>query len=120
MFVLSLFREDEDASHCAVPISTSLIKQILNKTGHEDNPENILADFYGPKRSNEPPWPYVIKDAGRYSLHCTGRFDVGYMFARVQSAVNISLLADVCFFSILYLKTVFFLFIKTPRDLFNK
>lgn len=71
MFVLSLFREDEDASHCAVPISTSLIKQILNKTGNEDNPENILADFYGPKRSNEPPWPYVIKDADRYSLHCT-------------------------------------------------
>uniref|UniRef100_A0A3Q2W0H5 Vacuolar protein sorting 13 homolog B n=1 Tax=Haplochromis burtoni TaxID=8153 RepID=A0A3Q2W0H5_HAPBU len=68
-------REDEDASHCAVPISTSLIKQILNKTGHEDNPENILADFYGPKRSNEPPWPYVIKDADRSVLEPLAQWD---------------------------------------------
>lgn len=58
--------------------------------------------------------------AGTLCIALAGRFDVGYMFARVQSAVNISLLADVCFFSILYLKTVFFLFIKTPHDLFNK
>lgn len=60
-------REDEDASHCAVPISTSLIKQILNKTGNGDKPETILADFYGPKTTTEPPWPYVTKDADRYS-----------------------------------------------------
>lgn len=56
---------------------------------------------------------------GTLCIALPGRFDVGYMFARVQSAVNISLLAD-GFFFILYLKTVFFLFIKTPRDLFNK
>ncbi|TMS11029.1 Vacuolar protein sorting-associated protein 13B, partial [Larimichthys crocea] len=58
-------REDEDASHCAVPISTSLIKQIVNKTGNEDNLEHILADFYGPKTSTESPWPYVTKDSDR-------------------------------------------------------
>ncbi len=59
------FREDEDASHCAVPISTSLIKQIMNKAGNEDNPEQILNDFYGPKTSTEPPWPYITKDSDR-------------------------------------------------------
>uniref|UniRef100_A0A4W6EZE5 Vacuolar protein sorting 13 homolog B n=1 Tax=Lates calcarifer TaxID=8187 RepID=A0A4W6EZE5_LATCA len=58
-------REDEDASHCAVPISTSLIKQIVNKTGNEDNLKHILSDFYGPKTSTEPPWPYVTKDTDR-------------------------------------------------------
>lgn len=62
-------REDEDASHCAVPISTSLIKQIVNKTGSEDNPEHILADFYGPKSSAESPWPYITKDAERYFFY---------------------------------------------------
>lgn len=64
VFVLS-FREDEDASHCAVPISTSLIKQIMNKAGHEDSVEDILSDFYGPKTSTDPPWPYVSKDTTR-------------------------------------------------------
>lgn len=63
-----LLREDEDASHCAVPISTSLIKQIVNKSGSEDNLKHILEDFYGPKASDESPWPYVAKDADRYVL----------------------------------------------------
>ncbi|XP_071061898.1 LOW QUALITY PROTEIN: intermembrane lipid transfer protein VPS13B [Pseudochaenichthys georgianus] len=58
-------RHDEDASHCAVPISTSLIKQIVHKNGNEDNLEHILADFYGPKTSTGPPWPYVAKDTDR-------------------------------------------------------
>uniref|UniRef100_A0A3Q3JG19 Vacuolar protein sorting 13 homolog B n=1 Tax=Monopterus albus TaxID=43700 RepID=A0A3Q3JG19_MONAL len=60
-------REDEDASHCAVPISTSLIKQIMNKTGNKDSLEHILTDFYGPKTSTESAWPYVTKDTDRYS-----------------------------------------------------
>uniref|UniRef100_A0A7N6B3G8 Vacuolar protein sorting 13 homolog B n=1 Tax=Anabas testudineus TaxID=64144 RepID=A0A7N6B3G8_ANATE len=59
-------RDDEEASHCAVPISTSLIKQILNKSGNKDKLEHILADFYGPKTSPETPWPYITKDADRY------------------------------------------------------
>ncbi|XP_044063064.1 vacuolar protein sorting-associated protein 13B-like isoform X9 [Siniperca chuatsi] len=68
-------REDEDASHCAVPISTSLIKQIVNKTGNEDNMEHILADFYGPKTTNEPPWPYVTKDTDRSVLEPLAQWD---------------------------------------------
>lgn len=67
-FVLFSLREDKDASHCAVPISTGLIKQIMNKTGNEDNPEHILADFYGPKTTIESSWPYVTKDTDRYAL----------------------------------------------------
>jgi len=68
--VLRLFREDEDASHCAVPISTGLIKQILNKSGgggggEEDNLEHILADFYGPRPDAGQPWPYAANDADR-------------------------------------------------------
>lgn len=58
-------RDDEDASHCAVPISTSLIKQIVNKAGHEDGVEDILSDFYGPKASCDPLWPYISKDPAR-------------------------------------------------------
>ncbi|KAM9851512.1 intermembrane lipid transfer protein VPS13B [Aulostomus maculatus] len=68
-------REDEDASHCAVPISTSLIKQILNKNGNEDNLENIMADFYGPKASTDPPWPYITKDADRSVLEPLAQWD---------------------------------------------
>ncbi|XP_041797507.1 vacuolar protein sorting-associated protein 13B-like isoform X1 [Chelmon rostratus] len=68
-------REDEDASHCAVPISTSLIKQIVNKTGNEDNLEHILADFYGPKTSTESPWPYVTKDTNRSVLEPLAQWD---------------------------------------------
>lgn len=60
-------RENEDASDCAVPVSTSLIKQFVNKTGNEDDLQHILADFYGPKPSSEPPWPYVTKDTDRYT-----------------------------------------------------
>ncbi|CAJ1061446.1 LOW QUALITY PROTEIN: vacuolar protein sorting-associated protein 13B-like [Xyrichtys novacula] len=68
-------REDEDASHCAVPISTSLIKQIINKTGNVENIHHILADFYGLRTSNEPPWPYVIKDPERSVLEPLAQWD---------------------------------------------
>nr|XP_061789029.1 intermembrane lipid transfer protein VPS13B-like [Nerophis lumbriciformis] len=54
--------EDKDASHCAVPISTSVIKQIMDKNGVEDPSEHILADFYGQKISTGPQWPYISKD----------------------------------------------------------
>ncbi|XP_034080341.1 LOW QUALITY PROTEIN: vacuolar protein sorting-associated protein 13B, partial [Gymnodraco acuticeps] len=68
-------RHDEDASHCAVPISTSLIKQIVHKNGKEDNLEHILADFYGPKTSTGPPWPYVTKDTDRSVLEPLAQWD---------------------------------------------
>ncbi|KAK7930669.1 hypothetical protein WMY93_007064 [Mugilogobius chulae] len=58
-------REDEDASNCAVPISTSLIKQIMNKTGCQARVDLILNDFYGAQSSKELQWPYVCKDSDR-------------------------------------------------------
>ncbi|XP_056290642.1 intermembrane lipid transfer protein VPS13B-like isoform X3 [Pseudoliparis swirei] len=73
-------REDEDASHCAVPISTGLIKQILNKSGgggggEEDNLEHILADFYGPRPDAGQPWPYAANDADRPVLEALAQWD---------------------------------------------
>uniref|UniRef100_A0A4W5LGI3 Uncharacterized protein n=1 Tax=Hucho hucho TaxID=62062 RepID=A0A4W5LGI3_9TELE len=61
--------EEEDASHCAVPISTAVIKQIVNRNqaGLEDSQEHVLADFYGLKNNSQPPWPYVSKDTDRYT-----------------------------------------------------
>ncbi|XP_077951726.1 intermembrane lipid transfer protein VPS13B isoform X2 [Gasterosteus aculeatus] len=70
-------REDEDASNCAVPISTSLIKQIVNKNGGDnlgDNLEHILADFYGQRPSAGPPWPYT-DDADRSVLEPLAQWD---------------------------------------------
>ncbi|KAJ8394619.1 hypothetical protein AAFF_G00044220 [Aldrovandia affinis] len=49
-------REQEDASQCAVPISSGLIKQIVNKTVGKDDPGHVLSDFYGAK-SPPPPGP---------------------------------------------------------------
>ncbi|XP_037533228.1 vacuolar protein sorting-associated protein 13B [Nematolebias whitei] len=83
-------REDEDASHCAVPISTSLIKQIMNKTGNEDNPEQILADFYSPKTTAEPPWPYITRDADRSGLESLAQWDspMQVKLSRWKSGLN--------------------------------
>ncbi|KAL0963316.1 hypothetical protein UPYG_G00304530 [Umbra pygmaea] len=58
-------REEKDASHCAVPISTALIKQIQSQqeqAGLEKNMDDILTDFYGVKSQTQPQWPYVCKD----------------------------------------------------------
>nr|XP_015804809.2 intermembrane lipid transfer protein VPS13B isoform X1 [Nothobranchius furzeri] len=83
-------REDEDASHCAVPISTSLIKQIVNKSGNEENPEHILTDFYGPRASSEPPWPYVTKDTDRSVLEPLNQWDspMQVKLSRWKSGLN--------------------------------
>ncbi|XP_028325510.1 vacuolar protein sorting-associated protein 13B isoform X2 [Gouania willdenowi] len=68
-------REDEDASQCAVPISTSLIKQILHKSGSDDKPEHILADFYSRKADADPPWPYVDKETDRSVVEPLAQWD---------------------------------------------
>ncbi|KAL4617020.1 vacuolar protein sorting-associated protein 13B-like [Arapaima gigas] len=58
-------REEQDVSQCAVPISTGLIKQIVNRAAGGDNLEHILRDFYGKEVSAQPPWPYVRNDSDR-------------------------------------------------------
>ncbi|XP_029101804.1 vacuolar protein sorting-associated protein 13B isoform X3 [Scleropages formosus] len=58
-------REEEEVSQCAVPISTGLIKQIVNKAPGGGSQEHILPDFYGKEVCAEPPWPYVKKVSDR-------------------------------------------------------
>ncbi|XP_023373239.1 vacuolar protein sorting-associated protein 13B isoform X1 [Otolemur garnettii] len=58
-------REEYDPSDCAVPISTSLIKQITTKLHPGGTVNQILDDFYGPERSLQPTWPYSKKDSDR-------------------------------------------------------
>lgn len=58
-------REEDDPSHCAVPISTSLIKQIATKIHPGGTVNQILDDFYGPESSLQPMWPYNKKDSDR-------------------------------------------------------
>ncbi|KAM6215693.1 intermembrane lipid transfer protein VPS13B [Rhynchocyon petersi] len=58
-------REEDDPSDCAVPISTSLIKQIATKIHSEGTVNEILTEFYGPEKSVQPTWPYNKKDSDR-------------------------------------------------------
>ncbi|XP_008146729.2 intermembrane lipid transfer protein VPS13B isoform X2 [Eptesicus fuscus] len=58
-------REEDDPSHCAVPISTCLIKQIATKAHPGGSVHQVLDDFYGPEKSLHPPWPYTRKDTDR-------------------------------------------------------
>ncbi|XP_047579553.1 intermembrane lipid transfer protein VPS13B isoform X4 [Lutra lutra] len=58
-------REEDDPSHCAVPISTSLIKQIATKIHPGGTVNQILDEFYGPESSLQPMWPYNKKDSDR-------------------------------------------------------
>lgn len=61
------YSEEGDVSHCAVPISSALIKQIVNKAGPEkgENLNKILEHFYGPRGSDCPSWPYTYKNPDR-------------------------------------------------------
>ncbi|XP_006859246.1 PREDICTED: vacuolar protein sorting-associated protein 13B isoform X2 [Chrysochloris asiatica] len=58
-------REEDDPSDCAVPISTSLIKQIATKIHPECPADQILSEFYGLEKSLQPTWPYNKKDSDR-------------------------------------------------------
>ncbi|XP_058524570.1 intermembrane lipid transfer protein VPS13B isoform X2 [Ochotona princeps] len=58
-------REEYDPSDCAVPISTSLIKQIATKVQPGGTVNQILDEFYGREKSIQPTWPYNKKDSDR-------------------------------------------------------
>ncbi|XP_037586040.1 vacuolar protein sorting-associated protein 13B [Cebus imitator] len=64
-FFFQFPREEYDPSDCAVPISTSLIKQIATKVYPEGTVNQILDEFYGPEKSLQPIWPYNKKDSER-------------------------------------------------------
>lgn len=56
-------REEDDPSECAVPISTTLIKQIETKSHPGGNVNQILSEFYGTANPRQPVWPYNRKDS---------------------------------------------------------
>ncbi|XP_075562019.1 intermembrane lipid transfer protein VPS13B isoform X5 [Pelecanus crispus] len=56
-------REEDDPSECAVPISTTLIKQIETKSHPGGNVNQILSEFYGTTNPPQPAWPYNRKDS---------------------------------------------------------
>ncbi|KAL1767820.1 vacuolar protein sorting-associated protein 13B [Sigmodon hispidus] len=58
-------REEYDPSDCAVPISTALIKQIATKIQPGGTVNQMLDEFYGPEKTQEPVWPYNKKDSER-------------------------------------------------------
>ncbi|KAE8599301.1 hypothetical protein XENTR_v10017132 [Xenopus tropicalis] len=55
-------REEDEPSECAVPISTSLIKQIATKAQNGYSANRILSEFYGGESCPQPVWPYNKKD----------------------------------------------------------
>lgn len=66
-FDVYVYYSKEDVSHCAVPISSALIKQIVNKLDplKTENLSKILEHFYGPRSSDWPSWPYTYKNPDR-------------------------------------------------------
>uniref|UniRef100_A0A8C3RDG3 Vacuolar protein sorting 13 homolog B n=1 Tax=Cyanoderma ruficeps TaxID=181631 RepID=A0A8C3RDG3_9PASS len=56
-------REEDDPSECAVPISTTLIKQIATKSHPGGNVSQVLSEFYGIASPPQPAWPYNRKDS---------------------------------------------------------
>ncbi|NWS26437.1 VP13B protein, partial [Polioptila caerulea] len=56
-------REEDDPSECAVPISTTLIKQIATKSQLDGNVSQVLSEFYGIAGPPQPAWPYNRKDS---------------------------------------------------------
>ncbi|XP_075405556.1 intermembrane lipid transfer protein VPS13B isoform X3 [Tenrec ecaudatus] len=58
-------REEDDPSDCAIPISTSLVKQIAARLHPEGTASQLLAEFYGTEKSLPPAWPYVTKESER-------------------------------------------------------
>ncbi|XP_041269031.1 vacuolar protein sorting-associated protein 13B isoform X1 [Onychostruthus taczanowskii] len=56
-------REEDDPSECAVPISTTLIKQIATKSSPGGSVSQVLSEFYGIASPPQPAWPYNRKDS---------------------------------------------------------
>ncbi|XP_067834221.1 intermembrane lipid transfer protein VPS13B-like isoform X2 [Heptranchias perlo] len=55
-------REEDEASQCAVPISTALIKQIVSGPQRDCTVSKLLTEFYKVDTDAHPPWPYITKE----------------------------------------------------------
>ncbi|XP_043921582.1 vacuolar protein sorting-associated protein 13B [Protopterus annectens] len=60
-------RDKDAACQCAVPISTTLIKQIATKKQGTGSSDQILSEFYATDSSSQLPWPYNKKLSNRSS-----------------------------------------------------
>ncbi|XP_072425871.1 intermembrane lipid transfer protein VPS13B-like isoform X3 [Chiloscyllium punctatum] len=54
-------REEDEASQCAVPISTVLIKQIVRGLQSDCIVSKLLREFYNKNTDARNPWPYITK-----------------------------------------------------------
>ncbi|XP_058602808.1 intermembrane lipid transfer protein VPS13B isoform X2 [Onychostoma macrolepis] len=70
-------REEEDASQCAVPVSTAVIRQILSRAAPEQNQnqQDILEHFYREKTSSGPVWPYSSRQTDRCAGESVAQWD---------------------------------------------
>ncbi|XP_073702990.1 intermembrane lipid transfer protein VPS13B [Garra rufa] len=72
-------REEEDASQCAVPVSTAVIKQILSRAAPDQNQnqnqQDVLEHFYGEKTSSGPVWPYSSRQTDRCAVESVAQWD---------------------------------------------
>ncbi|XP_048452187.1 intermembrane lipid transfer protein VPS13B-like [Rhincodon typus] len=55
-------REEDEASQCAVPISTVLIKQIVRGPQSDCTVAKLLREFYNMDTDARNPWPYITKE----------------------------------------------------------
>ncbi|XP_078254173.1 intermembrane lipid transfer protein VPS13B isoform X1 [Rhinoraja longicauda] len=55
-------REEDEASQCAIPISTALIKQIAQGLQRERSASKLLAEFYKVDTDARLAWPYIKKE----------------------------------------------------------
>uniref|UniRef100_A0A9J8BQX9 Vacuolar protein sorting 13 homolog B n=1 Tax=Cyprinus carpio carpio TaxID=630221 RepID=A0A9J8BQX9_CYPCA len=67
--------EEEDASQCAVPVSTAIIKQILSRAEQNQNQQDVLEHFYGEKTSSGPAWPYSSRQTDRGAVESVAQWD---------------------------------------------
>ncbi|XP_062915876.1 intermembrane lipid transfer protein VPS13B-like isoform X2 [Mobula hypostoma] len=69
-------REEDEASQCAVPISTVLIKQITRGPQRECSASKLLAEFYKVGTDACLAWPYITKETGsRNSSEALAQWD---------------------------------------------
>ncbi|XP_043543606.1 vacuolar protein sorting-associated protein 13B-like isoform X3 [Chiloscyllium plagiosum] len=55
-------REEDEASQCAVPISTVLIKQIVRGLQSDCTVGKLFREFYNKNTDARNPWPYITKE----------------------------------------------------------
>ncbi|XP_051575064.1 intermembrane lipid transfer protein VPS13B-like isoform X3 [Myxocyprinus asiaticus] len=69
--------EEEEVCDCAVPVSTAVIRQIINRAAPElkQNQNTILEHFYGEKTTSTPHWPYTSTHTHRCAVESVAQWD---------------------------------------------